>query len=142
MSQTKDLNFKVAIMCLIKKPSSPSSILMTHTYIHESVADEAVAIGCIVTKDLAQHWVVDATGRGILNKIHHEVWIPSQVRICRNHIVIYGLLYFFDKNYDSPKIGLLTSRTKFKIRLEFPLHWSLKMAILLLQKNQFQQVPC
>lgn len=55
MSQIKDVNFKVAIMCLIKKPSSPSSILMTHTYIHESVADEAVAIGCIVTKDLAQH---------------------------------------------------------------------------------------
>lgn len=58
MSQIKDLNFKVAIvqqLCLIKKPSSPSSILMTHTYIHESVTDEAVAIGCVVTEDLAQH---------------------------------------------------------------------------------------
>lgn len=58
MSQIKDLNFKVVIvqqLCLIKKPSSPSSILMTHTYIHESVTDKAVAIGCVVTEDLAQH---------------------------------------------------------------------------------------
>ena len=54
---------------------------------------------------------------------------------------LYGLLYFFGKNYDSLKIGLLTSRTKLKIRLELPLHGSLKKAILLLQKNQFRKVP-
>lgn len=34
---------------------SPPSILVAHTDIHECIADEAVAVGRIVTKDLAQH---------------------------------------------------------------------------------------
>lgn len=105
------------------EPGSPPSVLMAHAHVHEGVADETVAVGRVVTEDLAQHGVVDATGWGILNKIHHKVWIPTQVGICRNHIIIYGLLYFWTgttevtrrrvkrQNYNNYKV------TSFKDRL-------------------------